>query len=640
MRRIVVFSINDPMGRVGKYTATMLSAYGGCADALLVVGRREPDEEARAFIGGLGGRAIVNPDGSLHNYHCALNLLGQEGLSGYDELVLTGDVFFGPLSPLEGMFSEMDGRGADYWTLTEHSAEDRYPYPYTPLPDISAQSHMSFICFRESVFGSKAFSEFWEALPAPGYVGAGEGAEGAIDDIPRYFREKGFGGDAFIKLDGADDLNPFSFLYEPKLLLEKYGCPIFDIRAFTVPKERILENTFGETAKGFLAAIEGYGAYDTGQIWEHLIRDAHPCDFVNALGLIYILPEGMRVPQDGPAKGGFAGSGRTEGGAPRVALCMHLHYMDLLEDSLAYAKNAPGYMDIYATASSEEKRLRIEEAFSGLANKVETRLVENRGRNESALLVGLADVCRDYDFVCYCHDKKTAGIRPNSIGRSNSYKLQQCTLPSSMFADNVIGLFLEEPRIGLLVPTEPNHAFYSKTPGNEWADDFENTRALHKELGLSSPIDEGKYPVTSYGSVLWFRTAALGPLFGRGWKYGDFPEEPVGDDASLLHAIERIYPYVCQSAGYIPAYLLSDRAAGLEILNLRESLRMVNKFAKRNGGVVDTLGALLSHFDYELFKGKRAQDTVEESKHMSTGAFIKAKARSMQARSRRGESGK
>ena len=252
--------------------------------------------------------------------------------------------------------------------------------------------------------------------------------------------------------------------------------------------------------------------------------------------------------------------------------------------------------------------------------------MENRGRNESALLVALSDVCRDYDFVCYYHDKKTASIHPNSIGRSNAYKLQRCTIPSSVFAYNILDIFLSEPKIGLLNPTEPNHAYYSKTLGNEWSQNFENTLALHKKLGLRAPIDKNKEPVASYGSVFWFRTKALKLLFERGWEYEDFPEEPIKSDASLLHAIERIYPYVSQSAGYYPAYILSDRAAELEVLNLRESLRMVNKFAGKNG-VIDTLGAMLSHFNYQLFLGAKARDIIEDSKHLSLAAFIKAKIR-------------
>ena len=69
--------------------------------------------------------------------------------------------------------------------------------------------------------------------------------------------------------------------------------------------------------------------------------------------------------------------------------------------------------------------------------------------------------------------------------------------------------------------------------------------------GLESRNDSQKptfnFPV---GSMFWARTAALRPLLELGLGWDDFPEEPVPYDGSLLHAIERLLPFVVEGAGF------------------------------------------------------------------------------------------
>lgn len=64
-------------------------------------------------------------------------------------------------------------------------------------------------------------------------------------------------------------------------------------------------------------------------------------------------------------------------------------------------------------------------------------------------------------------------------------------------------------------------------------------------------------PIAPFGSVFWFRVKALAPLFDHGWKHEDFPPEPLPQDGTISHAIERIYPFVAQGAGYYPAQAMS-----------------------------------------------------------------------------------
>ena len=98
---------------------------------------------------------------------------------------------------------------------------------------------------------------------------------------------------------------------------------------------------------------------------------------------------------------------------------------------------------------------------------------------------------------------------------------------------------------------------------NGWGPNFDNTKALLKTLGLDVPISGEKAPLAPFGSVFWFRVKALAPLFDHGWQHGDFPPEPLPQDGTISHAIERVYPFVAQGAGYYPAVVMSSDFAVL-----------------------------------------------------------------------------
>jgi lipopolysaccharide biosynthesis protein len=52
------------------------------------------------------------------------------------------------------------------------------------------------------------------------------------------------------------------------------------------------------------------------------------------------------------------------------------------------------------------------------------------------------------------------------------------------------------------------------------------------------------------GTMFWARTAALKPLLELGLLWDDYPAEPVPGDGSLLHALERLLPFVVEKAGF------------------------------------------------------------------------------------------
>src|SRR5665647_3576068 len=52
------------------------------------------------------------------------------------------------------------------------------------------------------------------------------------------------------------------------------------------------------------------------------------------------------------------------------------------------------------------------------------------------------------------------------------------------------------------------------------------------------------------GNMFWARCDAIRPLFDAGFRWEEYPEEPVPIDGTMLHALERLTPFVASERGY------------------------------------------------------------------------------------------
>jgi rhamnosyltransferase len=205
----------------------------------------------------------------------------------------------------------------------------------------------------------------------------------------------------------------------------------------------------------------------------------------------------------------------------------------------------------------------------------------------------------NYDYVCFVHDKKVGQLDWGIKGDSFSYQCFENLLKNSIFVENVVDVFEKNPRLGLLSPPPPGFADYYFTFGFAWGGNYPVTKKLADELNLNVPISQDKEPIAPLGTMFWFRPQALKILFDRDWDYSDFPKEPNAKDGTLLHAIERIYPFVTQQAGYYPAWILVDTFAKLEVTNLNFMLGELNKKLfqiygfNTHHGLIDTMNSLI-----------------------------------------------
>ncbi len=232
----------------------------------------------------------------------------------------------------------------------------------------------------------------------------------------------------------------------------------------------------------------------------------------------------------------------------KTAVFVNLFYKELLELYCTYIKKIPDSIDVYVI-SSDSKIIDECKIILQCYSNVSYLDKENRGRDVSAFLVTARDIMKKYSYVCFIHDKKAKDSRfEKDICR---WRDNICVnlLGSKEYICNVLNLFEENSEIGLAVTPQPEGEYLYAWYGDSWYSNYQNTCDLAKRIGVLSSIDR-EVPNRALGTVFWARTKAINKLLNYDWNYSDFPEEPMPNDGTISHAVERILPFVAKDAGY------------------------------------------------------------------------------------------
>lgn len=572
-KRLGIFFFYDQDGIVDSYISYLLDGLKTCFEKLIVVCNGVLSVEGRALFEKYSEDVIVreNKGFDVGAYKAAFAYVGWDRLKDYDEVIIFNHTIMGPVFPFEEMFSEMDKRDVDFWGITKYGQESFDPFGYSPYGYLPEHIQSHFLVFRKSLVGSYDFKVYWDSMPE---IKSYNDSIGLFESLfTKYFCEKGFAWDVYVNTDEYKGITTFPLMNYARELLKQKRCPIFKRRMFFQSYDYVLGNTMGQAAVELMRFLENETEYPTDLIWDNLLRTCHQTDLVRTLHLNYILPTEQHSERANKAVSD-----------KKIALIMHLYFPDLIHDSFQYASMMPENADVYVTTNSEEKKKEIEEVFRmGQFHHCEVRIIENRGRDVSSLLVGVKDIIMNYDIVCFVHDKKTAQIVPGSVGEGFAYKCYKNTLYSRDFVYNVIDTFENNPRLGILSPPMPNHADYFPLLCNEWGPNFQNAKELAEKLGIKVPMAREKEVVAPYGTFFWFRPVALKKLFAHDWQYDEFPPEPNNTDGTILHAIERLYPLAVQAEGYYPGVLMADKMAAIEYSNLLYYVREYNSVITKTG---------------------------------------------------------
>lgn len=239
-----------------------------------------------------------------------------------------------------------------------------------------------------------------------------------------------------------------------------------------------------------------------------------------------------------------------------AAIIIHLHYLERINNYFSYIDNIPDYIKVYITSSNENIIDELRRRYSSCIN-FEYRLKENRGRDISSFLVTCKDVFYKYKYVCFVHDKvEKIKLFEEDVKFWNE-NIWGNTIGSSDFINNVLDYLDSHSDCGLMHIPEPIGRFMYFWFGSSWRNDYDLVVELAEKMNLKSNIDR-RYPPITLGTAFWCRTEAIKKLCDISWEYEDFPCEPLNDDGTISHAVERVLSYVVQDAGFSTRMIMSD----------------------------------------------------------------------------------
>ena len=228
----------------------------------------------------------------------------------------------------------------------------------------------------------------------------------------------------------------------------------------------------------------------------------------------------------------------------RTAVHAHFYYPELIEEFLYKLSANTARCDLLITTNDDAKARVLRAATDGFARgRVDVRVVPNRGRDVAPLFAAYGDeIARNYDIVGHFHGKRSLaldGIQPGIGETWREFLWQHLIGDLFPMMDVVLSHFAADEGLGLIFAEDPHLC--------DWSNNLAMAETLAARVGIEIPLPPFfEFPV---GTMFWARPSALAPLLDLHFGWDDFPDEPVGEDGTIMHALERLLPFGAAKAG-------------------------------------------------------------------------------------------
>lgn len=230
--------------------------------------------------------------------------------------------------------------------------------------------------------------------------------------------------------------------------------------------------------------------------------------------------------------------------APSLAVHVHCYFVDVFEATIVdILGKLPAGFGLFVSVCSASAAEKVRTLVSGLTlGDVEIRVVENRGRDLAPLFVDFFEQIQKYDVCLHLHTKKS--LEKEAFGTNWLADLSRKLFASKTFIQNTLTLFASDRSIGLVGPKPylPIRRFMG------WGANHEAASSLVRTLGSAKALPpQGAILDFPAGSFFWFRPSAFSAMRKLGLTSKSFPAEPIADDGTIAHALERILPTIVES---------------------------------------------------------------------------------------------
>ncbi len=563
MKRLGIFVFYDKEGFVDRYVVYLLSRLKAFFDKLMIIcnGKLAEPAKLEQFTKYIYIRPNKGFDAAAWQY-AFLDILSQDEISTFDEVILFNDTFYGPIYQTLDVFEVMDQRECDFWGLTSH-AESIDPMGTCPYGYWPEHIQTYFVGIRKKLFCSGDFYDYWKNLPI---CGTFEEVVGIHETrFTKHFQDLGYTWEVYLdmrKIDQREQVKATHYVIEQYQLLAEYRFPFYKRKNLMIPKSHYLEYHDASYVRKSMEYIEKETDYDIGFIIENILRLYNISDLKNILNLSYVLSKE------------YAASEYDEKKAVAV---VYVESLEGFRHRKSYIQNMPKYVDIILLAGGKTKKSDLEAVLSKTGRQISCRSAQQPGNELTAFFIDCREDLKKYEYICFIHDHLKA-VYGSYYMNAKSYEesLWENLAADGAYINHVIDRFEKEPYLGVLVPPVPFHGEYFYTLHHRWRKSFWKTQELAGRWKIEKFISKEKEPI-SFGNAFWCRREALGQIIEN------FPARNKALGPEFLAGMEKIYPYMAQANGYYTAEIMTEQQAGMIAGNLQYVLKYSVRRSAENG---------------------------------------------------------
>lgn len=227
----------------------------------------------------------------------------------------------------------------------------------------------------------------------------------------------------------------------------------------------------------------------------------------------------------------------------RVALQIHAYYIDMLPRLRAHLEANQLRPDLFISTTSRESAAEARSLLEGYSARTEVRMVPNVGRDIAPFLTSFGPrLVHDYDVIGHVHTKKSQSLGNADVVKTWVNFLYENILGGETggpMIDRIMNTMAESPEVGIVFPSDPNLI--------SWSRNRDQSQKLARKLGLNGLPEIIDFPV---GTMFWMRAEVLRPFVELGLRHTDYPAEPIANDGTMLHALERLFGVAPVLQGY------------------------------------------------------------------------------------------
>lgn len=513
MNRLGIFVFYDKQGIVDRYVEYLLEGLKDYLSRLVIVCNGLITEMGRECLAKYSDEIYVrdNTGYDAMAYKLALtSYVGWDDVDEFDEILLFNDTFYGPIYPFSEMFEKMDREQCDFWGITCERKFNDYVFGSDSVTPTHV--HTYFCVYRKSAVMNMAFKEYWNNF---------DSTEWFFSDVCRHemtftkvLEDEGLTWKTYVELPmyHSDDMldasvNPYySLAYD---IIKEYRCPILKRKNFIIKNLSYRTGTCGEETRKALEYVAKETTYNEDYIWENIIRLYNIYEIKNALHLDYVLTWDENV-------------------------YTYQH------------KN----IKIFILVQDEKSKIQLMEYLEKPYSNKNVDVISSYEEWGSKLNV----LDNEIKYVCFLKLDSFSTDEPMTIRKSRNYIFLENTIKSIGYTENIVKLFEENKRLGILTVPVPIHGNEFGQLHDLWGNEFEQVIRVSEKMGLQLNIS-CDIPCINKEMAMWCRLDAIRfhlQLFQK----------------NNMSVNARIIPYIAQNEGYYTGTVMNVDYASLYINNL------------------------------------------------------------------------